>query len=181
VAPNWTFADLGFDTGKKLWFISYHDSSGGGQGILYAAKIVLKDITASQYQWPDPRGNLWHVRERILASRVKGISQDEQGTITVYGITGGEGEEPSLEIPEFDYLEFAWHLKTSLGFVNFFKEGRGVGGFDDRVLSVESLTHQTVGEYPMIRLRAEAAEIQSVIATSHSVIIRGKSPGATSV
>ena len=36
----WEFADLGFDTGKKLWFIQFYDETNKSVGSYFARNII---------------------------------------------------------------------------------------------------------------------------------------------
>ena len=75
----WHWADVGFDTTKKLWFVTLPNNKGTVQTYL-ARNIILKNGYGAQYHWPDGRGqrDFWHVRERIFANDVKSINCDDE-------------------------------------------------------------------------------------------------------
>ena len=49
----WEFADLGFDTGKKLWFVQFYNGINENVGTYYARGVDITGGWAAQYQWKD--------------------------------------------------------------------------------------------------------------------------------
>ncbi|HTT72774.1 MAG TPA: hypothetical protein VMG99_01300, partial [Thermoplasmata archaeon] len=69
--PLWVYADIGFDTGRQVWILQFHDAKGDGAGMLAGRSIAVKDGTSFQYAWADngqlPNGernprDFFHVR-----------------------------------------------------------------------------------------------------------------------
>jgi hypothetical protein len=168
---EWSFADVGYDTSRKLWFIAFQRADGHGVATVYGPRMILKGVTGYQYEWPTEKGEGWHVRERVFSGQLDRLLQDEQGTLTVLG--HGPGHADSSAPTEFDYLEFAWHLKSGVGFIDFFKDGVAFSRLEKRSLTVESLNHETTGTYPAIRLRAQRADVREIVLTRTCAIIVG--------
>ncbi|MDA4113108.1 MAG: hypothetical protein OK474_03590 [Thaumarchaeota archaeon] len=169
----WEWADLGFNTKSKVWFLELFNHSGLIEAY-QASEIVLKGGSASQYQWPQ-RGErpLWHVRERMSARDLGKIGYDERGTLVV---EPSMDARPSEQVPEvFDSITYAYSLADARGFVEF-REGDGavLKKIEGRWISVENLTHRTVGTYPNIRLSARREDIGSITVTDAHIVIRGK-------
>jgi hypothetical protein len=75
---EWEWADLGFNTKSKVWFLELFNHSGMIEAY-QASDIVLKKTSASQYRWPQKGERpMWHVRERISARDVTGMGYDER-------------------------------------------------------------------------------------------------------
>jgi hypothetical protein len=108
----WYWANIGFDTTKKLWFVDLYDNKGMIK--MYIAKnVILKNGSGVQYQWPDrgPRA-FWHVRERIFANDVRSISYDNEGNLIVESVSV---EAPDEDVPrDYSYVTYAYSLKTTL-------------------------------------------------------------------
>jgi hypothetical protein len=164
--------DLGFDTAKKLWFVDLHDYKGSVKMFL-ARDIVLKDGPGIQYEWPDkgPR-EFWHVRERFYANEVRSIGYDESGTLVVEFV---KVEALDEEVPpSYSYLIYAYSLRTSRGFVEFYdSNNKLLKAIREKWILVEDLTRKTVGEYPAIRLRVEREDIRKIVITKSAIVLRG--------
>ena len=170
--PNpWLWADVGFDTTKKLWFLNLLNNKGTTQTYI-ARNIILKNGNGVQYQWADNRGDFWHIRERIYAADVRSITYDKDGNLVVDSI---DIEAPDELIPDnYAYLTYAYSLKTSRGFVEFFdKDGKLLRRINERWIIVEGLDRKTTGEYPRIRLRVERADVKKIVVTRTAAIITG--------
>ena len=95
----WEFADLGFDTGKKLWFVQFYNGVNENVGTYFARSVDITGGWAAQYQWKDAKGApFWHVRERFYATEIERLSIDPGGgTITLVfkeeGATGPRRED----------------------------------------------------------------------------------------
>jgi len=168
----WSWADVGFDTAKKLWFVRLNNHKGMVQ-IFIAKSIILKNGYAVQYQWPDegPREG-WHVRERIYATEVKSIEYDSNGNLIVDSVRIEALDE---ETPQnFSYLCYAYSLKTSRGFVEFYDAtNKLLKKINEKWIIVENLNRKTIGEFPHIRLRVERENIKKILITKSAVIIEG--------
>ena len=168
----WFWANVGFDTTKKLWFVDLHNNRGMTK-LFIAKRIVLKDGYGIQYQWADrgPR-SFWHVRERIFARDVRSIAYDDGGTLVIESI---RVEEPEEEIPpDYAYVCYAYSLRTSGGFLEFYDaNNKQLKKVSEKWIIVEDLTRTTAGEYPNIRLRVERKDIKKIIITKTAVIIQG--------
>jgi hypothetical protein len=172
---QWEWADLGFNTKSKVWFLELFNHSGMIEAY-QASDIVLKRGSASQYQWPQKGERpMWHVRERISARDVTGIEYDEEGKLLVQNAMDAASRE---QVPEdFDSITYAYSLADARGFVEF-RDGDGtlLKKIDGRWIAVENLTHRTVGTYPNIRLSAKKEDIGSITVTGTCIVIQGK-PG----
>jgi hypothetical protein len=168
----WLWANLGFDTTKKLWFVDLHNHKGTVQTYI-AKNVILKDGYGTQYQWAN-RGPhaFWHVRERFFASDVKHINYDDSGNLVVESI---RIESLSEEIPAgYSYLCYAFSRKTSRGFLEFFDaDNRLLKRVNEMWIIVEDVTRKTIGEYPNIRIRVERESIRKIIFTKTAAIIMG--------
>jgi len=183
--PLWTYADIGFDTGKQLWIVQFHDAKGDGAGMLAARSIAVRDGTSFQYEWADngqlPNGQVnprdfWHVRQRILPEHVLRVTM-EDGAIAIEGIRGvePEGEAPFPLEEGVAAIEFAYSLGTSKGFVELVDaKGKVTKKLEGRWIITENLTMNTVGTYPHIRLRAEAEDVHGLVITGTSCTIVGR-------
>lgn len=172
--PSWEWADLGFNTKSKLWFLDLFNFS-GLVGTYHAVNIISKNGSAVQYQWPQRGGRpMWHVRERYSAQDISKISYDEQGTLVVERSLEATTREQAPEA--FDSITYAYSLSTSRGFVEFRDaDDVVVKRIDNRWIAVENLTHRTVGTYPNIRLTAKRKDIDSILVTNTCIVIEGKS------
>jgi len=189
----WEFADIGFDTQKKLWFLQLFDSVNANVGFYTAKTVIMTGGFASQYQWKDQQGRpFWHVRERFLASEVEGFQIDMKGNLVInFARKEGETEGSSHrvvgdEVPKnFAYLQYAYHLTTKetaqsndlapMGFIEFCNEkGEIVGRLNNRWIIVEDVRRRTAGEFPKVRLRIESKDIGRITASRSAIIIEGK-------
>ena len=171
-ASPWLWANVGFDTTKKLWFVDLHNHGGTIQTYI-AKNVILKDGYGVQYQWQN-RGQhaFWHVRERIFASDVRSIEYDQSGNLVVESIPVEALEE---ETPaNYSYLCYAFSLKTSRAFVEFYDMNHELlKKINEKWLVVEDVTRKTVGEYPNIRFRVEREDIKRIVVTKTALILMG--------
>jgi len=167
----WYWADVGFDTTKKLWFVSLFDHKGTVRSFI-AKNIILKNGYGTQYEWPEKERAFWHVRERLFAADVRSIDYDKEGNLIVESIRVEQREE---EIPQnYSYVTYAYSLKTSKGFVEFYDANdRMLKRINEKWITVEDLTRRTIGEYPHIRIRAEKSDIRKILVTKTMIIIEG--------
>ena len=171
-AEPWIWANLGFNTSKKLWFLELYNHKGLVESY-FANNVVLRNGYGVQYQWADQKGReFWHVRERIYSEDVISISPEPNETLV---ITFAKPKVPVEHVPaNYAYVAYAYSLKTSRGFIEFYDSTNNVvGKIQNRWIIVENLTHKTMGEYPNIRLRVEREAIQEIIITSTTIILRG--------
>lgn len=176
----WEFADLGFDTKKKLWFIQFYNATNENVGTYFARIIDITGGRATQYQWKDAEGRtFWHARERFYATEMESFSIDQtRGKITL--VFKNEEEKKEGDVPsEFAYLLYAYHLSSKnggrapMGFVEFYDAaGRSVGRLDNRWIIIEGVNRRTFGEPPRIRIRVERKEIGRIIASNTALIIQ---------
>ena len=177
----WEYADLGFDTGKKLWFIQFYDETNKSVGSYFARNITITKGSAAQYEWKDTQGRaFWHVRERFFAREVEGFMISPTGSVTVVFKAGAETDAGA--IPEdFAYLTYAYHLSSKdeherapMGFVEFFSaKGDLLRRVDNRWIVIEDASRKTTGEYPKIRLRMERKDVKNIIVTRSTIILQG--------
>jgi hypothetical protein len=172
----WEWADLGFNTKSKVWFLELFNHSGLIEAY-QASDIMLRSGSAVQYQWPQKGERpMWHVRERLSARDVTDIEYDdyeEEGTLVVRAAVKAASRE---EIPEgFDSITYAYSLADARGFVEF-RDAHGavLKKIEGRWIAVENLTHRTVGTYPDIRLSARKEDIGRIVLTDNCMIIEGK-------
>jgi hypothetical protein len=178
----WEFADLGFDTGKKLWFVQFVSGTNQNVGSYYAKSITLNRGRAIQYQWKDSQGRpFWHVRERFFADDIESLDVDLAGAVTI-SFKPEAGQEDLQAPEEFAYLQYAYHLtnrdgeRAPTGFVEFFNpEGEVIHRFNNRWIIVEDAARRTVGEFPNIRIRVERRDIGDILVTRSAIIISGRS------
>jgi hypothetical protein len=180
----WEFADLGFDTGKKLWFLQFYNGRNENVGTYFAKSLSLAGGRAAQYEWKDAQGGqFWHVRERFFAAEIEKFSIDPAGgTIKLNFRDEQQGKEDDTAAPaEFAYLLYAYHLSSKdggrapLGFVEFYDAKGGlIRRVDNRWILIEGLERRTSGEFPQIRLRVEGDDVGHVIVTPTAIIMQGK-------
>jgi hypothetical protein len=179
----WEFADVGFDTGKKLWFIQFFDEKNQGVGSYFARNIALSRGSAIQYQWKDSQARpFWHVRERFFADEIEAFSVEPSGNISISFKPGRVAEAPKLP-DDYAYVLYAYHLsnkeenaKAPTGFAEFFNsKGELVHRINNRWIVIEDLARRTSGEYPKIRLRIDRKDIKSVVVTRTTVVFQGSS------
>jgi hypothetical protein len=185
----WEFADLGFDTGKKLWFVQLFDSVNQNVGFYTAKNVAINGGCGIQYQWKDTQGRpFWHVRERFLASEVEGFQIDVKGNLLINFKLGSNRRSIDIDedIPKsFAYLQYAYHLTTKetaqsfdqapMGFVEFCNEnGDIISRLNNKWIIAEDIPRRTIGELPKIRIRIEHKDIGKFIVSRSSVIVVGK-------
>jgi hypothetical protein len=179
----WEFADLGFDTGKKLWFLQFYNGKNENVGTYFANSVSLTGGRAAQYEWKDSQGGpFWHVRERFFAAEIEKFSIDPAGGTIKLNFRDEQGKEGDTSAPaEFAYLIYAYHLtskdggRAPMGFVEFYDPKGGlIQRVDNRWILIEGLDRRTSGEFPQIRLRVEGDDVGHVIVTSTAIIIQGK-------
>ncbi len=182
----WRSADLGFDTSNRMWFLQMWGDKFQLAGSTQAKKVVLVRGSGTQRQWidsnPENGAYFWHVRETISPEDVDSIFT-KGDTVTVSFKTREAdkwgphttGFAPLDLAPNASALTYAYSLKTGKGFIEFRDAEdvvlRVIGG---RYISVEGLDHQTDGEYPKIRLRADIHRVASVVLTNNTAVIVGK-------
>ena len=181
----WEFADIGFDTGKKLWFVQLFDSVNQNVGFYTAKNVMINSGCAIQYQWKDMQGRpFWHVRERFQSSEVEGFQIDMKGNLVI-NFKKNHGENDGQVPKNFAYLQYAYHLTTKetpqsidrspMGFIEFFdQDGEIIGRLNNRWIIVEDVNRRTTGELPKIRIRIERKDIGRIMVSRSSVIIMGK-------
>ena len=178
----WEFADLGFDTAKKAWFIQFVSETNQNVGSYLAPSITMTGGDAIQYEWKDNKEKvLWHVRERFFSEEFDGFVVDPAGAMTV-NFKDETDQNEDLHTPkEYAYIEYAYHLtskdgdKAPTGFVEFFNEkGEVIRRFNNRWIIVEKVFRKTAGEFPRIRLMAKKSDISEVIVSRTAIIISGR-------
>lgn len=179
----WEFADLGFDTGKKLWFVQFYNAINENVGTYYARTVEITGGWAAQYQWKDAKGApFWHVRERIYASEVERLSMDPGGGTLTVVFKEGEEQPAATEIPsDYAYILYAYHLSSKndgrapMGFVEFYRsDDSRIAKVQNRWIIAEGLRRRTVGEYPGVRIRVERGDVDGITLTGTAIVIRGK-------
>jgi len=187
----WEFADIGFDTMKKLWFVQLFDSLNQNVGFYTAKNISMNRGCAIQYQWKDTQGRpFWHVRERFQATDVEGFQIDMKGNLVINFKRKDVAEaqkDGSNRIPKnFAYLQYAYHLTSKdsgqfgndvapMGFVEFCNQnGEVIGRLNNRWIVVEDVERRTTGELPRIRIRVDRKDIGRIVASRSSVIIMSR-------
>jgi hypothetical protein len=179
----WEFADLGFDTEKRLWFIQFYNAINENVGTYFARSVHIERGRAAQYQWKDAKGApFWHVRERLYATEVERLSMDPEGGAITMIFRDEEARESERGVPDdFSYLLYAYHLtskergRAPMGFVEFFdSEGSSVGRVDNRWIIIEGVNRKTVGEYPELRIRVERKDIAGMTVTQTAIVLAGK-------
>jgi len=177
----WEFADVGFDTGKKLWFIQFSDEKNQSVGSYFARNITLTRGTAIQYQWKDTQGRaFWHVRERFFADEVEGFTIEPSGNISVV-FKSAHGPGPTKIPEDYSYILYAYHLsskeenaKPPTGFLEFFNsKGEVVHRVHNKWIIIEDVRRKTSGEYPKLRLKIEKKDVKNIIVTKSTIIIQG--------
>jgi hypothetical protein len=180
----WEFADLGFDTGKNLWFIQFYNGTNENVGTYFAKSLSLDGGRATQYQWKDAQGGpFWHVRERFFATEIEKFSIDPVGAAMKLNFRyEGPGDDRAVPT-EFSYILYAFHLSSKeegrapMGFVEFY-DSRGdlIKRIDNRWIIIEGLNRKTSGEFPQIRLRAEGKDVAEITVTRTAIVIQGRPP-----
>lgn len=179
----WEFADLGFDTQKKLWFVQFYNAANENVGTYFANSVNISGGRAAQYQWKDSKGALfWHVRERFYATEIEHLSMDPSaGVLTV--VFKEEAEEAGGSVPaDFAYLLYAYHLSSKgsgrapMGFVEFYDANASpVGRAENRWIIIERVKRRTFGEYPNVRIRIDRKDIGAITMTGTALVVKGKS------
>ncbi|HUY86065.1 MAG TPA: hypothetical protein VMU77_03040 [Acidimicrobiales bacterium] len=181
----WEFADLGFDTEKKLWFIQFYSGTNENVGTYFARSLSLAGGRAAQYQWKDAQGGpFWHVRERFFATEIEKFSIDPAGGTIKLSFRNEAGAEDDMTAPsEFAYILYAFHLSSKdggrapMGFVEFYDSSGGlIQRINNRWIIIEGVFRTTSGEFPEIRLRAEDKDIGAITVTRTAIVIQGKPP-----
>ncbi len=184
----WEFADLGFDTGKKLWFVQFYNATNENVGTYFARSVDITGGWAAQYQWKDSKGApFWHVRERFYATEIERLSIDPGGGTITLVFKQDAGQTPEGKVPlEYSYILYAYHLSSKdsgrapMGFVDFYgADGTHLARAENRWIIVEGLNRRTFGEYPGVRIRADRKDIGSVDLSNTAIIIKGKTSGTT--
>ena len=184
----WEFADVGFDTTKKLWFVQLFDSTNQNVGFYTARNVMISNGCAIQYQWKDTQGRpFWHVRERFQSSEVEGFQIDMKGNLIInFRKDHGDDGNGSSHIPkDFAYLQYAYHLTTKetphsldrspMGFVEFCNEaGEVLSRINNKWVIVEDANRRTTGELPKIRIRIDRKDIGRIIISRSSAIIMSR-------
>jgi hypothetical protein len=179
---SWMFANVGFDTGRRLWMIEFYGPQGQWLGTTHAIAVEIVGGRAKQFEWHDEQGQFWHVRERIYP---EGLVQIEQEPTTDPLLRPGRIKLMYERLPSSDYqpsgwaaIEYAYDLKTSRGFVEFL-DGNGtlLARLADRWIVAEDVRRTTVGEYPHIRIHVEA--VDCAVHASASVIVIAPRPAPT--
>ena len=184
----WEFADIGYDTGKRLWFVQLFDSINQNVGFYTAKNVVMNRGCAIQYQWKDMQARpFWHVRERFLSSEVEGFQIDMKGNLVInFKKDHGDEENNATSVPKnFSYLQYAYHLTTKetpqsvdrspMGFVEFCnQQGEVISRLNNRWIIVEDVNRRTAGELPKIRIRIDRKDIGKIIVSRSSIIIMSK-------
>jgi hypothetical protein len=171
--PAWEWADLGFDTKSRIWFLQLFNYSGVAE-IFQAREILLTGGSAVQYQWPQiGLRPMWHVRERIFSREVGTIEYDEEGRLVVEHVTEVRAKE---QVPEtYESITYAYSISTARGILEFRdRDNTVVKRIDDRWIVVENLARKTIGEFPDIRLTVRREDIENILLTDTCVIIQGK-------
>jgi hypothetical protein len=177
----WEFADLGFDTGKKLWFVQFYDETNKSVGSYFARSITINKGSAAQYEWKDTQGRaFWHVRERFFAREVEGFTVTPTGSVSI-SFKAGPAVDAGAVPEDFAYLTYAYHLsnrdeteRAPMGFVEFFNaKGDLLRRIDNRWIIIEDAGRKTVGDYPRIRLRMERSEVKNIIVTRTVIVLQG--------
>ena len=176
------FADLGFDTEKRLWFIQFYNETNQSVGTYFANDVVLDRGRAMQYQWKDSQGSpFWHVRERFFATEIVNFSLDPAGGRMTLVFEDDEEDEGAKIPPEFAYLLYAYHLSSKdtgrapMGFVEFYDaDSVLLRRFENRWIIIEGLRRRTFGEFPNIRIRAERVDVGTIMSTQTAIIIQGR-------
>ena len=153
----WEFADLGFDTEKKLWFIQFYSGTNENVGTYFARSLSLAGGRAAQYQWKDAQGGpFWHVRERFFATEIEKFSIDPAGgTIKLNFRSEAVAEDDKTVPSEFAYILYAFHLssrdggRAPMGFVEFYDSRGGlIQRINNRWIIIEGLVQTDVGRVP---------------------------------
>jgi hypothetical protein len=177
--PRWEWANLGFNTVAKLWFLELYNYLGLIE-TFQAKEVSLIGGAAVQYQWPEKGKPMWHVRERIFSQEVNKIEYDQKGTLVVEFVVNHVVPE---DIPrDFDSITYAYSLTNSRGFVEFRgKDNEVIKRINDRWIAVEGLVRRTSGEYPNIRLTARKEDVGNILVTNTCVVIQGTNEQASVV
>lgn len=181
----WEFADLGFDTEKKLWFVQFYNAKNVNVGTYFARTVDITRGRAAQYQWKDARGApFWHVRERFYATEIEKMAMDPAGGVITVVFKEEETDGAEGKIPaSFAYLLYAYHLtsketgeRAPMGFVEFYDaNGSSLGRVDNRWIIIEGVNRRTTGEYPGVRIRIEGNDVGRITVTQTAIIIQSKS------
>jgi hypothetical protein len=190
--PTWVYAQVGFNTERRLWFTDFYDSRAQIAGFWIGKSIELRDGTTYQYGWVDtgrfpdgspnpnvPRDPLHHVREQFLAEHVQRVSMEDDH-LTVEFQRGKEptSEEP-LPVPEgVAALDLAYSLTDGKGFIECVDaQDKVVSKLAGKLLVTENLTQKTVGTYPHIRLRTPIELVGGLVITGTACVVVGKPNG----
>lgn len=184
---DWTYADLGFDTGVKLWFIDFYNAAGVIIHRLFSIEVVIGGGSAKQVEWRDQAtGNFYHVRERIYPrSLISLVTEASSNPLKAPGrivITyTPESKEVNAKIPdEYAYLCYAYDVKGSArGFVEFYDDsGDMLASHGDRWIIVNGVKRRTLyrpeAEKDLIRIMVRKEDIGYVAIAEDVILISGK-------
>ena len=181
---DWLYANIGFDTGRKLWMVEFFDEGANWppKYVMYGSGVTVKGGEAKQFEWHEVGAQFWHVRERIFAKDVESIEKTASKSGSFLGAEGTiviqyrERTKDGAGIPDaWDYVDYAFDVGgDARGFAGFFdKDGKPVGVVKDRWILVEGVSRISVGEYPNIRLRLLRGEVTRTVLTDSVLVFCG--------
>ena len=185
--PEWLFANIGFDTQKKLWMIEFFDELGQWPPfhVVLATDIFLDGGDGKQFEWHDPQGAHWHVRERIYRRDVERIDlipvprnpvfpfSDEAKVIIT--CKPGPTDAPTVD-ERWEKLRYAYDVNgDSRGFVEFLDaDEQVVQRLPGRWIITESVPRRTVGTFPNIRLEVKRSDVSGIFVGESTIVICGR-------
>lgn len=180
----WEYAEIGYDTEKKAWFVQFFNDAGQSSAFHIVRNIFIESGNAIQYQWKDAEGRpLWHIRERFFPDEIEDIDID----VKTHDMTIRFKEDPDIVQEtvkeEFAYLLYAYHLaniegrsenRAPMGFLELYdSNGARIRRFNNRWIVVEGARRRTVGEFPAIRIRIDRKDVGKIIVTNTVLIVQG--------
>jgi hypothetical protein len=179
---DWLFANIGFDTNVKVWFIDFIGQNGKLLSRIFGPEVVVVGGNAKQIEWYDEgEGPFYHIRERIYPDGLISIRQEASddpvhmpGKITItYKEITEEHDDGVPTIPDtWETVRYAYDVKSSRGFAEFLDaDGKLLCKITDRWILVEGLTRRTIGEFPNIRLEAKRQDVSRVVLTDTILVL----------
>lgn len=173
VEQPWMWAYVGFDTGRRLWFVDLRNYGGTTQ-VVSAERLIIIRGNISQHQWPDRQRPFWHIREMLHSSDVTDLRLEAANTLVIESRAAQKA--PAIAPSEYLYLCYAFSRRTSRGFIEFFdSKDKLIARIEDKWIIAEDVTHYSVGEYPNLRFRVDQNDIAELIITRTAAMIIGKS------
>jgi hypothetical protein len=174
----WRIADLGFDTQRLRWFVSFLDGKFRPSGSIPAETVTLQHGTTYQREWLDDSENpneFFHIRSSFAYEQVHGMTYNGSLVVDFKPVpVGSDAAVPTPLQEGIEAMQIGYSRKNGLGFVELLAaDGEVKLVLKDRRLSTVNLSQRTVGDFPNIRLQSERAEVAGLVITPTTCVVVG--------